>query len=57
MSQFHNLSIKNIHRETAHCVTLSFSIPEALKDTFSFTAGQYITLKTTINGKEVRRDY
>ena len=24
---------------------------------FTFEAGQYITLKTTINGEEVRRDY
>lgn len=57
MSQFHKLSIKNIHRETPQCVTISFSIPEALKDAFSFIAGQYITLKSTINGQEVRRDY
>ena len=28
-----------------------------LKDNFVFKAGQYITLKTTIKGEEVRRDY
>lgn len=57
MAQFHTLSIKNIHRETAQCITLSFNIPEQLKQTFSFKAGQYITLKTTINGESIRRDY
>ncbi|WP_299248820.1 ferredoxin--NADP reductase [uncultured Lacinutrix sp.] len=57
MSHFHKLSIKNITRQTEQCVTLSFNIPEDLKQTFSFTAGQYITLKATINEKEVRRDY
>jgi len=57
MSQFHKLSIQNIHRETAKCVTLTFSVPNDLKDTFTFKAGQYITLKANINGNEVRRDY
>ncbi|AUC82928.1 ferredoxin--NADP reductase [Lacinutrix sp. Bg11-31] len=57
MSHFHKLSIKNITRQTDQCVTLSFNIPEDLKQKFSFTAGQYITLKSTIDGKEIRRDY
>ena len=57
MSQFHKLTIKNINKETDKCVTISFNIPSALKDTFSFKSGQYITLKTDINGKEIRRDY
>jgi len=57
MSQFHKLSIKNIQKETDKAVTISFNIPEDLKETFSFQAGQYITLKTSVNGNEVRRDY
>ena len=57
MSQFHKLTIKNIHKETNKSVTISFDVPQELKETFVFKAGQYITLKTTINGNEVRRDY
>lgn len=57
MSQFYNLTIKDIHKETENSVTLTFDIPENLNNTFSFKAGQYITLKATINGNEVRRDY
>jgi len=57
MSQFHQLSIKEIQKETDKAVTLSFAVPDSLKDSFSFKAGQYITLKTTVNGNEVRRDY
>jgi len=57
MSQFHKLTIKEIHRETAKSVTISFEVPQDLKETFEFKAGQYITLKTTINGNEIRRDY
>ena len=57
MSQFYKLSIKDIHKETDKCVTINFNVPTKLQDTFAFKAGQYLTLKTVINGKEVRRDY
>lgn len=57
MSQFHKLRIQDIQRETDKCVTISFEVPENLKDSFAFTAGQYLTLKTQINGEDVRRDY
>ncbi len=57
MSQFHTLSIKSITKETDKAVSIAFNIPDALKDSFSFKAGQYITLKTTLEGEEVRRDY
>ena len=57
MSQFHKLTITSITRLTEKAVTISFGVPEELKATFSFKAGQYITLKTTINGEEIRRDY
>lgn len=57
MSSFHKLSIKNYIQETALAVSLIFDIPEHLKKKFSFKAGQYVTLKTTIEGKEIRRSY
>ena len=57
MAQFHKLNIKSIDRITDKSVAISFNIPEHLKTNFSFKAGQYITLKTEINGEEVRRDY
>lgn len=57
MSQFHSLKIKDIRRETAECVSISFQVPEDLKESFRFVAGQYITLKQLINADEVRRSY
>lgn len=57
MSQFYKLTIKEIQKETDNAVTINFEVPDNLKDTFLFKSGQYITLKTTLNGKEVRRDY
>lgn len=57
MSSFHKLSVSKINRETDKSVSISFNLPENLKDTFAFKAGQYITLKMHIDGHEVRRDY
>ncbi|SDS38824.1 ferredoxin--NADP reductase [Gramella sp. MAR_2010_147] len=57
MSQFYPLKIKEIIRETSQAVSLSFEIPEKLKEEFTFSAGQYITIKTQIDGDELRRAY
>jgi len=57
MSQFHTLNIDSIEKVTDKSVAITFAIPEHLKDNFRFKAGQYVTLKTVINGEEVRRDY
>lgn len=57
MSKFHKLTIQKIIKETADAVSILFEVPANLKGEFSFEAGQYITLKATIDGKEVRRAY
>lgn len=57
MSTFYTLKIKNIIRETANAVSIIFDVPSSIMDEFSFTAGQYITLKTTLNGEDIRRAY
>ena len=57
MSSFHTLSVKAIKRETEKGISSSVNLPDNLKDVFSFQAGQYITLKTEVDGNEVRRDY
>ena len=57
MPQFHALAIKEIIKETRASVSILFEIPEDLTKTFSFTAGQYVTLRTRINEEEVRRAY
>jgi len=57
MSSFHKLSIQEITRETSKSISITFNVPNHLKQVFSFKAGQYITLKTNLDGHEVRRDY
>jgi ring-1,2-phenylacetyl-CoA epoxidase subunit PaaE len=54
---FHALTIKNVQQETNDCVSVAFSIPDNLKESFAFKQGQNITLKAMIDGEEVRRSY
>ena len=57
MATFHKVNIQEVIRETADAVSLVFKIPGNLKAKFAFHSGQYLTLKKTINGEEVRRAY
>jgi len=57
MSDFHSLSINTVSRLTPDAVAIAFDIPETLKEKFQFLPGQYLTLKTKLNGTEVRRAY
>ena len=57
MIHFHPLVIKEVRQETDDCVSLAFDVPEELKDTFSFMQGQSLTMRTKLEGEEVRRTY
>lgn len=57
MSTFYKLVIKEVRRETPSCVSILFNVPEELQSFYQFVAGQYVTLKVTLDGKEVRRAY
>lgn len=57
MNQFFPLEIKEVIRETPQAVSLSFNIPDNLKETFQFEAGQYITIKIKPGDEEIRRAY
>ncbi len=57
MADFHPLTVKHIKPLTPEAVAITFSIPKELIQTFDFIPGQYITIKTLIKGKELRRAY
>lgn len=57
MSKFYTLSVKDIRPENGDCVSIAFEVPADLEQVFQFIQGQYLTLKTTIDGVEVRRSY
>ena len=54
---FHPLRIADIRQETADCVSIAFEVPNHLRDAYRFQPGQYLTLRTTLEGVEERRSY
>ncbi|MER3498689.1 MAG: phenylacetate-CoA oxygenase/reductase subunit PaaK [Chitinophagaceae bacterium] len=54
---FHKLKVKDIKRETEECVSVEFDVPENLKQQFAFIQGQSLTMRTFLNGEEIRRTY
>jgi ring-1,2-phenylacetyl-CoA epoxidase subunit PaaE len=54
---FHPLRVRAVEPDTAEAVIISFDVPPALRETFGFTQGQYLTLRKTIDGQDLRRSY
>ena len=54
---FHPLRVRAIEPDTAEAVIVSFDVPPDLRATFGFTQGQYLTLRKTIAGQDLRRSY
>ncbi|MGL6119436.1 MAG: 2Fe-2S iron-sulfur cluster-binding protein [Fusobacteriaceae bacterium] len=54
---FYKLPIIDIIRETPKAVSIVFNIPENLKEFYQYNAGQYVTIKLTLDGKDIRRSY
>lgn len=57
MSKFHSLKVVDIYKETKDCSVITLEIPEALKSEFQYKQGQHLTVKATVDGNEVRRNY
>lgn len=57
MSSFYKLNIKEVRRETPEAVSVLFNVPLEFRDFYKFTAGQYLNLKLTLDGEEIRRAY
>jgi ring-1,2-phenylacetyl-CoA epoxidase subunit PaaE len=55
--RFHRLAVSDLRRETADAISLCFAIPRELESDYHFSPGQYLTLRTTLDGEEVRRSY
>ena len=54
---FNLLKVSKVNQETKDTVSISFEIPSQLEKDYSYTQGQYLTLKFNIDGKEERRAY
>lgn len=57
MSSFYKLNIKEVKRETKDAVSILFNVPSELQSNYKFVAGQYLNIKLTLDGEEIRRAY
>ncbi|NDP28116.1 MAG: ferredoxin--NADP reductase [Flavobacterium sp.] len=57
MPSFKKLAINEVKRETKDAVSILFNVPSELKPNYTFVAGQYVNLKLTLDGEEIRRAY
>jgi ring-1,2-phenylacetyl-CoA epoxidase subunit PaaE len=54
---FYSLVVKAVRRETRDAAVVMFDIPSELQEIFTFIQGQYLTIRTNLNGVSIRRSY
>ena len=54
---FNTLTVSEVRALTKDSVEVSFAIPPELQDDYDYIPGQYVALRATIDGQEVRRSY
>lgn len=57
LTLFHQLRVRSIEPDTAEASILTFDVPPELRAVFGFTQGQYLTLRASIDGQDLRRSY
>ncbi|WP_421878625.1 1,2-phenylacetyl-CoA epoxidase subunit PaaE [Marinoscillum sp.] len=55
--QFYPIKVRQLDRSTQDCTIVTLDVTPELHDQFQYKQGQYLNLKTHINGEEVRRSY
>lgn len=56
-NQFYDIPIADVRRETDDAVSIAFEIPPNLSELFRFDPGQYLVVRTTVDGEDLRRSY
>jgi ring-1,2-phenylacetyl-CoA epoxidase subunit PaaE len=57
MSKFHEVKVATVRQETRDAIVVTFDVPTALADQFHYIQGQHLTLRTQLNGEDIRRSY
>jgi ring-1,2-phenylacetyl-CoA epoxidase subunit PaaE len=56
-ASFNSLAVAQVRHLTADAIEVSFTVPEDLVGEYDYLPGQYVALRTTIDGQDVRRSY
>ena len=54
-TQFHALTVKRVDAEAGGAISVTFTVTTNLREVFTFTPGQFLTLRATIDGQDTRR--
>lgn len=55
--RFHELEVAAVRPLTADAVEVTFAVPDDLAGEYDYAPGQYVALRTALEGHEVRRSY
>jgi len=55
--RFHDLTVARVTPEAAGAVAITLAVPTDLRKAFDFAPGQFLTLRASIDGADVRRSY
>ncbi len=55
--EFHELVVADVRKETDDATSVAFHVPDELAENYRFTQGQYLTLRTHVDGEDLRRPY
>jgi len=56
-ARFHSLEVAEVRPLTKDAVEVTFAVPEALADEYTYLPGQYVALRREFDGRELRRSY
>lgn len=56
-ARFHPLTISRVRRLTDDAIEVTFEVPPELAEAYSYDPGQYVALRTSLVGADVRRSY
>lgn len=54
---FHRLAVRSVRPEADDALAVTFDVPADLAGRYRFAAGQSVTLRTVLDGEDVRRSY
>ncbi|WIX88318.1 1,2-phenylacetyl-CoA epoxidase subunit PaaE [Amycolatopsis sp. DG1A-15b] len=57
MARFHELTVAGVERLCDDAVAVTFDVPSSLASEYAFKAGQSLTLRRSIDGRDERRSY
>lgn len=56
-ASFHDLTVSHVRKLTEDAIEVTFAVPDELRGEYDYAPGQYIALRTAVEGEDVRRSY